>query len=250
MPAGSSLAINVAASRGRVALVRIDAQRRATGDDALDQRQHPRIVVDIEADLDLDGAIAVGAAGARSCRACPLRRRLAAGRGSARARARAARAADARSPCRAPCETPSRRTARARRAPAAARKRRVRVVPGNSRRELARQRVAVADRLVGVAGQQRRLAEAALALVTGDLDDDRVVARDGAERQPVRSRQRNLEPPHVDALDPHDAALGGAGAARRRMRNRRYSGYSSATAVSAMTTALTGRVKNTVQSLR
>ena len=116
-----------------VTLVRVHAHRRAAGNDALDRREQARVVVDVEADLDLDGSIAVrqqtvevfaelGVAVALQQSEDRNATRLVVAEQRVRAR-----------PCRAPCETPLRRTVYARRAIASARTRRHCVMPGSSR---------------------------------------------------------------------------------------------------------------------
>ena len=203
-----------------VTLVRVHAHRRAAGNDALDRREQAQVVVDVEADLDLDGSIAVrqqtvevfaelGVAVAlqqsedrNATRLVVAEQRVRPGHVERRVKRR----------CDERCTRAERLHPRAR-----VGTRHARQFAADRRRK----HVAVADRFVGVAGQERRFAEATLAAVTDDVDDDRVVMRDGPERKAIRTAQRNLEAPHVDALDPHGAAFDGSSAARRRTRNRR-----------------------------
>ena len=45
--------------RRGVALIRVDPDRRASRDHGLDHRERAKVVLDVEADLDLDGTIPV-----------------------------------------------------------------------------------------------------------------------------------------------------------------------------------------------
>src|SRR6185312_4764672 len=185
-----------------VALVRVDANRRAPVDDPLHGGDVMRVGACVETDLHLHRFVTTG----QKSRELVAQARVVVALQQAEQRYAPRVIGTQQRMAAGMVERAGERTRKKRRA----RGERVQAEPTVARRQAAQRFDEVRgkvprtfDGLVGIPGKKRRFAVAASAVVEDDLDDERVVMRDGAERQAVGTHERDSQARSGDGAAAH-----------------------------------------------